>query len=490
MLRFLKLFILALVLVIMAGPACAFSLLGPLDARYQTVELGYNPYNRDLGGPMNRGEEYRWNSPAITYGFDKSFLDYFGPKGVEAVDQAVAILNNLPAMSLLSADLREFPAEAKRVNYRASALGIIDLKSMALGILVEELGLACPERYTWTLRDRRVIENIPRYLVIQRNFDPVTWGYSAYVNGTLYTYRIGQIDDEPVFYDAVESSVDPLAFTFTTVASISGSLFGGLGSGEFFTSLTRDDVGGLRYLYRRLNINGENVIAGTSSAGPLEVDPFGFPFVFDIPANDPYGFPSFITNAPTQITTNVFGTTNAVVDAAFRPGIDKIYLQKMEGDSIFGFFQTITNSYTDVYLTNSVVTPQRVRRLMARPDILFLAGDLGLDVGGFPILYTRTTADTWDNNRDLNTLSSSVNTAGPGVITPFVEIAFSSLGPFNRNLDFEPFLIGRDLTEVGTWFFSSGATWGSFDGTTNAPVLFPPDRITLEELERQVLGGN
>ena len=101
--------------------------------------------------------------------------------------KAVAILNGLPAMSDLSADLREFPTEAKRLNYRASALGIIDLKSMALGILVEELGLACPERYTWTLRDRRVIVNIPQYLVIQRNFDPVTWRYSAYVNGTLYT---------------------------------------------------------------------------------------------------------------------------------------------------------------------------------------------------------------------------------------------------------------------------------------------------------------
>ena len=393
--------------------------------------------------------------------------------------------------------MREFPTEAKRLNYRASALGIIDLKSMALGILVEELGLACPERYTWTLRDRRVIVNIPQYLVIQRNFDPVTWRYSAYVNGTLYTYRIAQLDDAPVFYDAVEFSVDPLAFTFTTAASISGSLFGGggfgfggLGSGEFFTGLTRDDVGGLRYLYRRLNINGENVIAGTSSAGPLTADPYGFPFIFNIPANDPYGFPSFITNAPTPGATNVFGTTNAVVDAAYRPGIDKITLQQMQGDSIFGFFQTVTNSYTDAYLTNSVVTPQRVQRLMTRPDILFSAGDIGLNTGGFPILYARTTAGAWDNNRDINTLSGFANTAGPGAITPFVEIIFSSLGPFTFNLDFEPFLVGSDLTEVGAYAFISGATWGSFDGTTNAPVLFPSDRITLEELERQVLGGN
>ena len=77
-------------------------------------------------------------------------------------------------------------------------------------------------------------------------------------------YHIAQLDDAPVFYDAVEFSVDPLAFglhkprlplrgLFSAAAALA---LGGLGSGEFFTGLTRDDVGGLRYLYRRLNING------------------------------------------------------------------------------------------------------------------------------------------------------------------------------------------------------------------------------------------
>ena len=123
-----------------------------------------------------------------------------------------------------------------------------------------------------------------------------------------------------------------------------------------------------------------------------------------------------------------------MVDAAYRPGIDKITLQQMQGDSIFGFFQTVTNSYTDAYLTNSVVTPQRVLRLMPPTDILFSAGELCLNTGGFTILYARTTAGGWDNNRDLDTLAGFANAAGPGAITPRVEIIFSSLGPFTFNL--------------------------------------------------------
>ena len=33
----------------------------------------------------NLGEEYRWNSPIVTYTYDESFLSYFGSNGVVAV---------------------------------------------------------------------------------------------------------------------------------------------------------------------------------------------------------------------------------------------------------------------------------------------------------------------------------------------------------------------------------------------------------------------
>ena len=92
----------------------------------------------DIGAPKNLGEEYRWNTPYIYYAFDQSFLDYFGSNGVWAVEQGIAVLNgvgNFPVQ-------REPDGSAlgdTGVNYRAQALHLFDLKSVALNLMLEEL---------------------------------------------------------------------------------------------------------------------------------------------------------------------------------------------------------------------------------------------------------------------------------------------------------------------------------------------------------------
>ena len=78
----------------------AFSLLGPVapaagNEAWQTPAFGYNALNTDIGAPKNITEEYRWNTPVITYAFDNSFTTYFGNEGVAAVDAAFAVLNSL-----------------------------------------------------------------------------------------------------------------------------------------------------------------------------------------------------------------------------------------------------------------------------------------------------------------------------------------------------------------------------------------------------------
>src|SRR5881396_2499248 len=98
MLRFIKRFGLVLAMAGAVNSACAFSLIGPFDG-WQVQRIGYNPLNTDLGGPMNLGEEYRCIINTLTYGFDESFLNYFGQRGVEEVEKAIAILNALPQMS-------------------------------------------------------------------------------------------------------------------------------------------------------------------------------------------------------------------------------------------------------------------------------------------------------------------------------------------------------------------------------------------------------
>ena len=84
----------ALLLAISSTRVNAFSLLGPNEP-FMVPQLGYAQPG-DIGGPMNLGQEYRWNVPVLTYAFDQSFLDYFGSNGVAAVESAIGILNSLP----------------------------------------------------------------------------------------------------------------------------------------------------------------------------------------------------------------------------------------------------------------------------------------------------------------------------------------------------------------------------------------------------------
>src|ERR1041385_916202 len=197
-----------------------FTPIGPLDT-WQTPNLGYDP----ISGPQNLGEEYRFSTPTLFYAFESSFLDYFGSNGVADVQKAIKMLNDLPAFSRLSQGLAEYPVQSQRINYQAEALLLYDLKSVALHMLVEQLGLAEAERYSWTLRARFPFPpGAPcpfyRYSVIQRNFDPVTLNPSAYVNGTLYSYFIVEFCPAADAAIAVPYQVDPLAFSYTSVAGL------------------------------------------------------------------------------------------------------------------------------------------------------------------------------------------------------------------------------------------------------------------------------
>ena len=265
--------------------ASAFALLGPPEP-WQTDTIGYErltPFTTfPTGGgffvksddfawyPHNLGEEFRWNNPVLYYSYDQSFLDYFGSSGVAAVDSAMAVFNNLTNVSSYSADLHELPAEESRVNYTASALHLFDLKSAAMELVMERLGLVDPERWTWCLRAKGLLPNqsCPNYVytVIQRNFDPVTWEPSEYVNGNLFTYEIQQVcPPNPIgdFGDAVEFLVDPDGTTYSALATPKLILPDPSFYGWYHTGLTRDDVGGLRYLYATNNMNIEG--AGTNT---------------------------------------------------------------------------------------------------------------------------------------------------------------------------------------------------------------------------------
>jgi len=443
----------------------AFSLIGPLDTTFMTAAIGYNPINSDIGGPMNVGQGYRWNIKILYYAFDPSFLHYFGAAGSNAVVQAINILNSLPPASKIN--LADFPTDTRRINYQASVLGILDLKSFTLATLLEEMGLTSPERYVWTLRGKTTVAGVNIYAVIQRNFDPLAQvppqpPPSVFVNDILYTYNIIDpiITGGPSYAAAVPTPLDPEAvLPFSAVVSasdgisVAGDAATGttLTSGSFFTGLTRDDVGGLKYLYSKglANAYVENLatnVVTTNFAGGG-----GSPWA---PVN-PSG-------------------SNTVVTTALRPGVDKIIFKLARNDSVFGNFITISNTYQDAYYTNSHLVAQNLERVLTAPDILFSAGDLGLDTAGFPV--TRARSANFVNNAALNTEPGSLGpTAGPGNISPTVVITFNNIGPFLINATTTPPLVSEGNS-------IPGFVWGSFDGTTNPPVLYGTTLQNWEEV--------
>lgn len=312
--RLLQVFTLVL-LALAVRPAHGFSLLGPLSANpggeaWQTVELGYN-LGADVGTPKNLTEEYRWNTPIITYGFENAFINYFGTEGIAAIEAAIAVYNDLPDLSTLNQDLREYPLvdpvtgavttfrNSRRVNYTAQALNLLDMKSYTMGALAEQLGLAAPERWTWTLRARTQVGPLPvtNYFTIMRNFDPVTYMPSRYVNGSRYTYSIVELDN-PRRNFPLESPADPesLLYSYSSVANTIDGDFLGLTLGSFFTYLTRDDIGGLRYIYDRENLNYESFAPGT------QITAADFSSLTLLTNQDLFSFSSFtFTNPPAAV---------------------------------------------------------------------------------------------------------------------------------------------------------------------------------------------
>jgi hypothetical protein len=403
------------IVITCAWRANAFALLGPFESWMQQTNDLRQP--GDIGGPMCIGNEYRWDVPVVTYGFDPSFCNFFGTNGEAAVESAIQIINALPPASDIA--LTNYPFDST-MAFDANALYLFDLKSWTLSMLLEQLGLAQPTRYIFVLRQWNPLfsagplyENswpdwvIPDY-ISERNFDPQTFESAQSVNGTLYSGEIYTEGDENFL---VPFPVDATARSYTAVADQA------LSGGEYYAGLTYDDVGGLRYLYSTNNTNYETLLPDVSAANH-----------------------------------------RAFVNGAWRPGLNKItFVPQMAGPDP-GTFRPTTILFTDTYITNGVRVHQQLKRVVVKPDFLFCAGDVNSDGPG--ITYFATTGTTnWLNNAAAN---GNTNGAGPGVIRPPIQIVFDKLGPLYFNSGY-----GEDPLQVPSYI------WGSYGDSTNAPVTYP-----------------
>jgi hypothetical protein len=462
--------ILAIGLVASEG-AHGFSLTGP-KTPWQVARIGYP--DGLLFGPMNLTDEYRWNVPTAYYSFTADFLSYFGQRGVDEVEKAISILNALPAASNVNLD--DFPLSSLRVNHRAQALGLTDLKSASLSLLLHHMGLEDPTIYVYTMRKRWIGPGPAptNYYTIKRSFDPVTWQHSSFINGQLFTYSIAEGQDVSA---SIPAAVDPLALAglinlpVTSVAP----------NGGFWTGLTRDDIGGLRYIYRPSNYNVENVTnAFVAGFGAIATGGSGgSPW---LPAGAGGGGGGA---APALGGTNFVGT-------ALRPGIDKLNFVRVNFDSQFGFYRSNTVSWVDRYITNNRTFNQTLSRPQLLPDILFDAADLHRGGADALSAIVQISFLAWDNNNVINgDPNSEAGTDGnpnwgPGVIpptsgnTPSAVFTFNSAGPTLYNV--WPFSLNEVTSSLAP------PLWGSFDGSTNAPFVYPFN-TSIEEVERLVLGG-
>ena len=474
MTRLMKGLMLGVLLAGMLGRAAAFSLLGPYDT-WQVTPLGYN-LPGDIGGPKTPPEGYRWNTPTITYAFDPTFIQYFGINGMLEVDKAMKIFNDLPAFSSISNDGSSLYINGEPVptdvngppNFGAGIAGVLDLKSWAMGFVIEELGLAEPERWTWTIRGRATFPLTTNYGVIMMNYDPITVQPSSKVNGINYGFVISDPIPNINYADAEETlppDVNP--YPFSPVAT------GFIGAGNYYIGLSHDDVGGLRYLYNANRLVTEQLLADVT--GGIAGAGVGSPW---------RGFLG-ITNA--AILTNGLVLTNAsgtnLIRTGLRPGINKINFKRANFDSLIGnIFLPVTYQYTDTVISNARPVLQVVRRVVTFPDILFSCEDLGV-AAGIPVVSARTVTAGWQNNAALNTFGFGTG-GGPGVITPVVRIAFS------KHL---PYIFAVDPGDVGNDQTPNSGVWGSFDENSEEPFLYPDylgvKKPTLRELQENALRG-
>ena len=348
-----------------------------------TSPYGGSVWLGDIGGPHNIGEEYRRVTPTMFYAYDQNFLDFFGLAGTTNCDAAFAIMNAVTNVSSYSQTLiGDFPNYSQSQNPLAQALYLLDLKSVTLHLIVEQMGLAEPERYTWAIHDRDIPTGCPlttTYLVVQRNFNDYDvpaalnqLAYSAYVNGVLYTYFIFETcrTSQPFPDDmAVAFSTQPLNPEYTSVAANDNEPFGGLQLGGFYTGLTRDDVAGLRYLMNSNNINFEapasagGLLIQTNVQAALPLTTLPLSLLFQNPmTNDPatllatypgISFLSVQTNIISALATNiVFFYTNLSApftnSATNFPGWQPIQ---------YGGFQTNTTLSLSDFIANATNDP-------------------------------------------------------------------------------------------------------------------------------------
>jgi hypothetical protein len=386
MLRSVKNIFWMLALVVGAQSAFGFALEGPIPPTgtpdiFETPDIAYG-LGGDLSTPKDLKEGFRRNTPVMYYSFDLSFYDYFGAQGIAEIDKAMAMFNAVGDVSQYSSDLNEWPTDSRGANYRAVANDLTDVKSWVMWMMTEQLGFTEPTRWVWAIHSRIHLTPGPacpanmEYLVFQRNFSimptgPDTYPTTSYVNGVLYSYFIDEVCAPPnPVADAVEFPVDPLSQPYSAVADGFSEWYAGLSPGQYYTSLTREDVGAMRYLFETNNLNPEasgarvtefvtndapqivttqdlNALATAAKVNNAAALQALFPGLTILSTSNYFGL---------QVTTNVTEILrNSPLDPAGAPPSHPFFSTNYTTNVVQFFAHTFGNLFTNTYSTRGIV---------------------------------------------------------------------------------------------------------------------------------------
>ncbi|MGY8649632.1 MAG: hypothetical protein ACKVKM_02365 [Verrucomicrobiia bacterium] len=377
----------------------------------------------DLGGPKEIDRFYRWNVPDLTYSFDDSFVRYFGLEGVNAVNDAVGVMNDFfePADgSYKGVTSMDFARDGFVSNFNTTWLNttaqnqqIIDLKSLVLGMLVNQMGIGNPHRYAFTTRS--ISQNGTgtewSFNVRLNNFDPLTLMPTDVINGVTYSYRL--IHDAapraggapagaeiPTFVDMEEFTTDTSGNAWTAVSGIVDAFYGNTAiywtdsptlfdfgvyydgqnamGGQYQPrhALTYDDAGGLKYLYNTNNIVWEDLYPQANGGQVTLVEPATI-----LPDRHAQNFmqasmpqgrgafprrtlggaaprtPAFSRTSPLFGVQGILGVGAGgnIIGQALRGGMDTMRLHFMPLDSLIGTVIMGTNFiWTDTFISTNM----------------------------------------------------------------------------------------------------------------------------------------
>ncbi|MBR89937.1 MAG: hypothetical protein CMO66_01505 [Verrucomicrobiales bacterium] len=377
--------------------AQAFVLMGPAN----TNEVATFNYTSEMGAPKGINREFkrffRWNIPSFVYSFDASFVNYFGIEGMDAIHDAFRVMNDFfvnedyDGVSQMDLAKHGFSGNYSTwwVNTTAQNAQIIDIKSIMLGMLVNQLGIGNPHRWAFSITGTRanITTNRLIFETRLRNYDPITWRETDIINGVKYSYRLvhdaqtNSVGQLPAFNvaDMEEFTTDTSGNAWSSVAAITDAFYGdtalywtdtpsrfnfgvyydGMNAmgGQFRPrhALTYDDAGGFKYLYATNNYIFEDLAPSIVGIEPAQFLPTHIAPHYANPSGrvSPF-FPRRGRAAGILTPTNTITTTFAgfpglpnvgtgIMGPAMRGGIDKIQFYHQPFDSLLGLNFIPTN---------------------------------------------------------------------------------------------------------------------------------------------------